>query len=266
MCRWAKRAYDSLYALSGKQGERAWWLETKDQPKQLSQAIATHDRCCPSGQGRGTKRAKQGEGFNMVELKEYLKVERSETFLQRGRMMWKEQYILWAGTVDGNMLPRRTAECNWANWVEDNEADTKRHFTDKKGPPDEPSRFRVQMYDDIDFEDAVRWGKEVAATAQSERNPNAGSLRRMRDGCVTGHETILGQSAQDQQGLSRGAMLQAGDAERDATQSMFADHGVAHVSIRGKIVQNAGEDADSSGSGSAALALLANVQDDNERF
>ena len=251
VCRWAKRAYDSLYALAGKQGEKAWWIEAKEQPKKLAQAITKYDRCCPAGGGRGTKRAKQGEGFKMVELKEFMKAERSEKFSQRGRMMWKEQYISWAATVDGNMIPRHLGEGNWAKWLSEFQADEKAHFHDKKGPPQEPLRFRIQMYDDIDYEDAVKWGKELSGTVESVKNPNAAALRSMRDGALTGHDTIMGQTAQDQQGVSRGARLQLGDAERDATQSMFAELGVSHVSIRGQILQTEIEETPS---GSASLA------------
>jgi hypothetical protein len=151
VCRISKRAYDGLKRVCIKQGEMDFFNDLITKPKDLKLALGKYSKLCPGGQGRGTVRAKSGEGgFKLAELKEELIASTSVTHIGRGQMMWKEQYIIFAATAEGFFLTRPQATAKWESWAA---TDSGMH-KDNKGPEVAPLRIRVNTEDLVDFTSA----------------------------------------------------------------------------------------------------------------
>jgi len=105
-----KRAYDALVRLSKKQNESEWWEETKGNPKKLKAAIKDYITNVGTGMGRGKNRNQSV--WKIAHYKGRIKTRTEVENRSRGQMMWKEQYIRWAESVDGGFLSRSDAEQN----------------------------------------------------------------------------------------------------------------------------------------------------------
>ena len=151
--RWAKQAVDAIRRLAMKQGEKDYWAQLNENPKTMCQAIHKYSKCCLAMVGRGGKRSKHEDGtiFKIVELREYIKASSSTVVAHRGRLMWEEQCIAWAGTLDGNMLPRSVAQENWNQWKNlIVKALPGAPRSGNGGPVSAPLQIHIHMYDDID--------------------------------------------------------------------------------------------------------------------
>ena len=152
--RTCKRAYDSLARLAVKQSEETWWNETKSNPKRLQKALRDFTSAVPTGQGRGKN--KNQSKWKIATYKESV---RATTMVEKrdiGRMMWKEQYLRWAESVEGGFMSRTEAEMNWTEWSA--KADRKELTFDHRGP--KQATLRLQIVVDTLVDDVYQYAHE----------------------------------------------------------------------------------------------------------
>lgn len=154
VCRSAKKAYDALKRLSVKQNEQEWFRALCDDPKKLTKSIVVYEKSCPGDQGRGNPRSRTEDGaaYKVAELKEFIEAESGVEFIGLGVMMWKEQYLIWAASVEAGYIPRGEAEAIWDSWCTPNSV----LHSDEKGPKQAPHRVRVIIQDQVNMKDAFK--------------------------------------------------------------------------------------------------------------
>lgn len=180
-----KRAYDSLRRHCVRQNELEWFNSIKDNPKVIKKAVLDFMKQNPSGVGRGKRRA---PGYKVCELKERLTTKTSLERRDQGKLMWEDEYIQWAESVEGGKLPRWEAHANWNRWADRNSG----VYRDDAGPKEKPLRLRIIIGTFIDSLNIVEVAKEVEQRSQAMRNVTDEQLAQMRSSVFSGHERIMG--------------------------------------------------------------------------
>jgi hypothetical protein len=122
--------------------------------KKLTKSIVVYEKSCPGDQGRGNPRSRTEDGaaYKVAELKEFIEAESGVEFIGLGIMVWKEQYLIWAASVEAGYIPRGEAEAVWDSWCTPNSV----LHSDEKGPKQAPHRVRVIIQDQVNMKDAFK--------------------------------------------------------------------------------------------------------------
>ena len=91
--------------------------------------------------------AKQRPKWSIRPYKEEITASSKVQFVERGNMMTKKRYLVWAQTVHGDKLTEQEAEGQWREW--ETMPDVEMH-KDNRGNSG-MKRIRVVVDDDVDF-------------------------------------------------------------------------------------------------------------------
>ena len=223
-----KRARDALTKLAKKRNQQEWWDATKKCPKLLKAAIKQYMSQCPGGCGRGKSR-----GFwSIATYKEKMQSESAVETRGQGQMMWKEQWVQWAGSVDGGFKTRAKASAEWDVWLNNKDA----MITDMKGPEGEELRFRVVVKDLVDDVNAVRAIKELELTGKTVRKAGMEQIAQLRDSVMSGHDEVAGVQSVDYQGFAK-ALAKNNDTGEDPFTSALLREGLNHIDLKATVMQ-----------------------------
>jgi hypothetical protein len=223
-----KRARDALGKLARKQNQQEWWDATKKCPKQLKAVIKQYMSQCPGGCGRGKSR-----GFwSIATYKEKMQSESAVETRGQGQMMWKEQWVQWAGSVDGGFKTRAKATAEWDMWVNNKDA----MITDMKGPEGEELRFRVVVKDLVDDVNTVRAIKELELTGKTVRKAGMEQIAHLRDSVMSGHDEVAGVQSVDYQGFAKALAINKDTSEEPFTSALFRE-GLNHIDLKATVMQ-----------------------------
>ena len=223
-----KRARDALAKLAKKQNQQEWWDVTKKCPKLSRTPINQYMSQCPGGCGRGMSRGY----WSIATYKEKMQSESAVETRGQGQMMWKEQWVQWAGSVDGGYKTRAKATAEWDMWVNNKDA----MITDLKGPEGEELRFRVVVRDLVDDVNAVRAIKELELIGKTVRKAGMEQITQLRDSVMSGHDEVAGVQSVDYQGFAK-ALVTNNDASEDPFTSALLREGLNHIDLKATVMQ-----------------------------
>ena len=225
-CRPTKRAYDSLARLAEKQKEHAWWSEVKSNEKRLRSVIAAYMKQSPDGVGRGKKKS----SFKIAEYRETIEASTSVQKRVAGKMMWKEEWIVFAGSVQGGYKQRPVAEGEWDQWVRDGSRQM-----DEEGPAEAPLRIWAKTADEIDGLTEVSLKKSLNVSQGQQKKFDAADLMNMRHRVLVDHETVAGFEAADLTGVAAG-MVSTSSSGSSPWQGGLTSDALFPVNLRKTII------------------------------
>lgn len=144
-------------------------------------------------------------------------------------MMWKEQYLVWAGTVEGGYVGRPDAELVWANMAKPDSG----FVRDEEGPLHAKIRFCIRVVDIVDNVSEFMASKSYVASSGQVKNPDTNELAAMRSRVMSGHESIAGMEQED---ISAIAQHMLPERVGGRTGGSFAHEGVNPVDIKHSMI------------------------------
>ena len=243
-CRSGKRTYDALDKLARKQNELDWWNEQKKDDKKLHACVRKYRDLCPDNVGRGRKR--NSDGLKMSEMFESITNTTGLEKRAHGVMMWKEQYLMWVGTVEAGFMQRPIAEARWNQWAQlDSEVPR-----DEQGPEHAPLRLWVHTADHLDGVASFMRQQGVRQGTGPVRNASEEQLSAWRTRVSYSAESVQGVGDVEMQGMAQ-ALANSSASSSSLTPGISAV-AVAAVNLCDAFIH---VDDDVEGDGAAAAAL-----------
>lgn len=200
---------DSLTRLAVAQGEQAWWLETRNNPKLLKACLKKYNEEAPATVDR-SGRARRPK-WSILTYKEEIIASSKVQFIERGKMMTKKRYLAWAQTVEGGKLTEQEAEDQWREWENMPDGEVHRDNAGKGGI----KRIRVVVDDDVDFVGSYGTKKSLEMKSKENRKATAEDVAAQKKYLMDHHDQIGGVSSgcHELAGVARG-MLDAASVGR----------------------------------------------------
>ena len=237
-CRTGKRTYDALEKLARKQGELAWWSEQKKEDKKLHACVRKYRDLCPDNVGRGRKR--NSDGLKMSEMFESITNTTGLEKRAHGVMMWKEQYLMWAGSVEAGYIPRPTAEAKWNQWAQPF-GDVPR---DEEGPEHAPLRLWVHTADHLDGVASFMRQQGVRQGTGPVRNASEEQLSDWRVRVSYSAETVQGVGEVEMQGMAHALARSSASSSSSGLTPGISSVAVAAVNLRDTFIHVDGAEGD----------------------
>ena len=161
MCAPFKRAWDAVYRMAQRQGQKDWLIRYCEGPANRKKILLTYLKSRgEAGLGRNLVEMK----FNFAMVKEEIVNEMRVKRSAHGKMMHKDEYLEFARTLAGGGLNIVEALAQWSCW----EADPAFVLRDELGPSRSPLRLWIKLGDFVDFDDIQSMLKRLECQASSQ--------------------------------------------------------------------------------------------------
>jgi len=218
--RLCKLAYESITRLSVKQGEQAWWEEVKLDSRLLSLTITEYTNKTGASVGRGKKR---GAGFSVAQLRERLIASSGVEHRNHGIMMWKEQYVIFAGSVEGGFKTRTEAEVQWNIWAQQVAKKLPEAPPHDYQSPHATEKLRMNVITETSVDDFNKFEgqKELEVELKKNKKATEDDLAKMRASIFEKQDSIAGSTNMDFSSVQRSLVSAGADSSGGTIASAF---------------------------------------------
>ena len=227
-----KRVYDQVAKLSVRQGVQDWWNSVKIDEKELQVVLRKYKKRKLEQDPNAHEKA-----LNLTQCFQINRVRDEDELVQRGRLMWKEEYIQWAGTLEGGQMPRHVAEAKWATMLADRSV--KRLLN---GPEDAPTKLHIETHVEINTRSINGRERVVQNGGAVKKNISEDEIAALREKAFLDLNRIV--SPEERELRLRSMVASAGEGFGEASMMKINVKGLSSQKYQDDDMDAAGDGAD----------------------
>ncbi len=225
-----KRLNDQVATFPVRQGVQDLWISVKTDEKELEVVLRKYKKRKLEQDPNAHEKA-----LNLTQCFQINRVRDEDELVQRGRLMWKEEYIQWAGTLEGGQMPRHVAEAKWATMLADRSVKTS-----LTGPEDAPTKLHIHTHVEINTRSINGRERVVQNGAAVKKNLSEDEIAALREKAFLDLNRIV--SPEERELRLRSMVASAGEGFGEASMMKINVKGLSSQKYQDDDMDAAGGD------------------------